>query len=280
MASKQTELVTTKKVLENAKFAKAGTDKTVSLYYWLEAENAYDEAKDTVESLESEIETLTDTIGNQQKEIETLTYNLSSAKKALESGKVEAQATYDINIYKYNNAKEIYDTSIEDSTLKQKIAQTDYDDAKSKLDDVSVTITIDEDEKEKIEEGTMANVTIAALEDEVFSGEVTKISDATYDSDTGKNNYDITINITCNTEKVFDGMSAEATLITKKMQEVLYVSNRAIIRDGTKSYVKVKADNNIKKVEVETGFSDGINVEITKGLSEDEVVLVESKVSR
>ena len=59
----------------------------------------------------------------------------------------------------------------------------------------------------------------------------------------------------------------------------MYVSNRAIIRDGKKSYVKVKdADGDICTVEVTTGFSDGVNVEIIDGLSVGDVVLIESKV--
>ena len=59
-----------------------------------------------------------------------------------------------------------------------------------------------------------------------------------------------------------------------------YVSNRAIIRENGKSYVKKKeADGSISKQEVTTGFSDGVNVEIKEGLSEGDTVLIESKVS-
>ena len=75
-------------------------------------------------------------------------------------------------------------------------------------------------------------------------------------------------------------MSVEVTIITKDEKEVLYVVNRAIIREGSKSYVKVKkASGKVEKKEVVTGFSDGINVEIMEGLSEGDIVLVESKVS-
>lgn len=316
-------LPTAKKVLENAEFAKTGTDKETSLYYWLQAENSREEAQETVDNLEDEIETLTDTIKENENDVTTCTYELETAKKELETGKVEAQADYDIQMYKYNNAKSIYDAAIDSSALEEEIAEEDYADAKERLDafdasiidnnliaksdgvistisitpgdtiysdspiitfnsyeDVSVTITIEEDEKQKIEKGTLANIALSAFEDEIFSGEVTEISDATYDSDTGTNNYDVTVSVTGNMEKIFDGMSAEVTLITKEMKEAVYVSNRAIIRDGNKSYVKIKKNGSIKKIEVETGFSDGINVEIKEGLSENDVVLVESKVSQ
>jgi HlyD family secretion protein len=70
------------------------------------------------------------------------------------------------------------------------------------------------------------------------------------------------------------------TLVTKEEREVVYVSNRAIFREGTRSYVKVRNENQeIVERDVETGFSDGVNVEIVEGLSEGDVVLIESKVS-
>lgn len=57
------------------------------------------------------------------------------------------------------------------------------------------------------------------------------------------------------------------------------MSNRAVFREGTKSFVKVRDEGgNIVKQEVTTGFSDGINVEIITGLSEGDIVLIESKV--
>ena len=58
------------------------------------------------------------------------------------------------------------------------------------------------------------------------------------------------------------------------------MSNRAIFRDGTRSYVKVRDENgSIVEKDVTTGFSDGVNVEITEGLSQGDTVLIESKVS-
>ena len=38
-------------------------------------------------------------------------------------------------------------------------------------------------------------------------------------------------------------------------------------------------DGNIVTKEVTTGFSDGINVEVVEGLSEGDILLIESKVS-
>lgn len=90
----------------------------------------------------------------------------------------------------------------------------------------------------------------------------------------------MTVTLQGDTSGLYEGMTGEVTFVTKETQEVLYVSNRAIFRDGTRSYVKVRDEaGNIQEKDVVTGFSDGVNVEIVEGLSEGDTVLIESKVS-
>ena len=75
-------------------------------------------------------------------------------------------------------------------------------------------------------------------------------------------------------------MTGEITFVTEQAEEVLYVSRRAITTENGKSYVKIMDENgNIQEKEVTTGFTDGVNVQIIEGLSEGDVVLIESKVS-
>ena len=46
-----------------------------------------------------------------------------------------------------------------------------------------------------------------------------------------------------------------------------------------KSYVKIKdADGSVRRVEVTTGFTDGVYIEISEGLEEGEIVLKDSVV--
>ena len=82
------------------------------------------------------------------------------------------------------------------------------------------------------------------------------------------------------TAKLYDGMTAEITFITKETKDVTYVSNRAVYRENGKSYVRMRDENgNVISVKVVTGFSDGSYVEIVEGLSEGDTVLIESGVS-
>lgn len=145
-------------------------------------------------------------------------------------------------------------------------------------DEITMTVSVDEDDMTDIQEGTQANISLTAYPDRIFTGSVTEISDAETDS-SGNVTYKVTVTMTGDVSGFFQGMTGEVTFVTKESAAVLYVSNRAIIREGTKSYVKVRdEDGRIRKQEVITGFSDGANVEILEGLSEGDTALIESKV--
>ena len=121
----------------------------------------------------------------------------------------------------------------------------------------------------------------SALETAVgqLSGRITDVSDAEYDSSSKTVSYTVTVTVQGEVSGLYAGMTGDVTFVTKEMKQVCYVSNRAVFREGTRSYVKVQDDKgNVVKQEVTTGFSDGINVEITAGLSEGDTVLIESKV--
>ncbi len=145
-------------------------------------------------------------------------------------------------------------------------------------DAVTMTVSLDEEDMTDIEENNPANITFTAYPEEIYQAVVTEISDATTDSD-GNVTYEVTVTMEGDSSGLFQGMTGEITFITKETQEVLYVSNRAILRDGKQAFVKVKDDNGeIRTIEVKTGFSDGVNVEILEGLKVGDVVLIESKV--
>ena len=148
------------------------------------------------------------------------------------------------------------------------------------IEEVSMAVTLEDEDMTHIEEGGLANISFTAYPDDIYKAVISEISDASSDSK-GNTIYTVTVTLQGDVSGLFQGMTGEITFITKETEEVMYVSNRAIIREGTKSYVKVKTDNgNIKMVQVVTGFSDGVNVEIIEGLNVGDVVLMESKVGK
>ncbi len=80
---------------------------------------------------------------------------------------------------------------------------------------------------------------------------------------------------------IFDGMTADVTFVEKQVNDVLIVSNKCVQSIDGKQYVLMYDENNkIVEKEVTTGFSDGFDVEITSGLNEGDIVLLESAVSQ
>lgn len=146
--------------------------------------------------------------------------------------------------------------------------------------DVTMEITVSEDDYKAIDQDGEVNITYTAYPDVVYNGVISEVSDATYDSSSGEVYYTITVTVQGDVSGLYEGMTGDVTCVTKETKEVTYVSNRAIFRDGTRSYVKVRDENgSIVEKDVTTGFSDGVNVEITEGLSQGDTVLIESKVS-
>lgn len=147
-------------------------------------------------------------------------------------------------------------------------------------DEVTMSVSIGEDDYQSIEKEGKINISFTAYPDVIFEGVISEVSDAEYDSSSGELYYTITVTIQGDTSGLYEGMTGEVTFVTKETQKVIYVSNRAIFREGTRSYVKVRDEaGKIQEKDVVTGFSDGVNVQITEGLAEGDIVLIESKVS-
>lgn len=145
-------------------------------------------------------------------------------------------------------------------------------------DEVTVTVSVEEDDLEAAALGNTANVTLAAFEDEVFAGTVTEIGDAEIDSNTNKTMYTVTVTVSNTGNVLYQDMTAEVTFVTDEVSEVLYVPVRAVTEEDGEDYVTVRENGAAVRKKVTAGFSDGINIEIKEGLSEGETVLIESKV--
>lgn len=146
-------------------------------------------------------------------------------------------------------------------------------------EEVTMTVSVSEEDIADIAVGDVVNIELTAYEDKIYLGEVLGMDTST-SSGSSTVSYNVTVAFTGDLTGIYTDMTGNVTFIEKQVEDVLFVSNKAIINEGTTFYVKVKdADGTIRKVEVETGFSDGVNVEILSGVSEGETVLIESQVS-
>lgn len=320
LVEKEALLVEEKQVLANAEYGVEETDRETELYWWIIAYQTAEDARDMVDALEEEIEQLKENIDTYTKEKEEKETALLLAQKALESGEITAKGQLDKRTYNAEYAQEIYDVAVEQSAYETEIAQADFEEAKTKLeefdsiikdqvisasasgvitnvyvsagdyltrdidlislnnyDEMTITVSVEEDDMETVNSCEKVNITLAAFEDEVFTGTVKEIGDAEIDSNTNKTLYSVTVAIENTGQLLYQDMTADVTFVSDEVSEVLYVPVRTVIEEDNASYVKVKeSDGSIKKRKVTTGFSDGINIEIKEGLSEGEIVLQES----
>jgi HlyD family secretion protein len=69
------------------------------------------------------------------------------------------------------------------------------------------------------------------------------------------------------------GYSATAYVKIQEHKNALIIPERLVLSEEGKRFVEVKANETISKVEVKTGLSDGLNIEILEGLKEGDQVV-------
>ena len=134
---------------------------------------------------------------------------------------------------------------------------------------MKLTITLDEQDIAKVEVGQSAQVKVTALKGQVFEAEVTKVGiRGTNNGGSSKFTVELTMD---KAEDMLSGMSASAAIPMTTRMDVLTVPVAAVyeVREKTVVYTALdeKTGEPAAPVEVETGLSDGENVEIRQGLS-------------
>lgn len=80
--------------------------------------------------------------------------------------------------------------------------------------------------------------------------------------------------------KPLPGMNASVTIVLESVQNVLVVPESAVQTEGRNSVVEVlKDDGSKERVIVQTGLSDGSNIEITEGLEEGQTVIIPARAA-
>ncbi len=136
---------------------------------------------------------------------------------------------------------------------------------------------VDESEVGKIKEGMALLIKIGAIDNEQFDAELDYISPKGV-NDNGAIQFTIRANVKLK-DDVFirSGYSANADIVLDRRDSVLAISESLLIMsdDTDTVYVEVeKGDQEFEQVQVEVGLSDGINIEILKGID------VETKIKK
>ncbi len=128
---------------------------------------------------------------------------------------------------------------------------------------------IDETEVGKIKEGMPLILTIGAIEDYKFQAELEHISPKGTEEN-GAIQFEIKANIEL-LDSIFvrAGYSANADIVLARRDSVLVIPESLLQFEEGKAFVEVETEESqvFEKINIETGLSDGINIEILSDLS-------------
>ena len=136
------------------------------------------------------------------------------------------------------------------------------------LDTMTVTIAVDEKDIASVKTGMTAQLTMNALPDETFEGQVTRVAQ-TGSGSGGSSKFDVEITLSRESD-MLPGMSTTAELTLYEKMNVLTLPVAALRDEGGQTLVYTGKDKKTGEpanpVEVTTGLSDGENVEILSGI--------------
>ncbi|MBQ2752416.1 MAG: efflux RND transporter periplasmic adaptor subunit, partial [Oscillospiraceae bacterium] len=160
-------------------------------------------------------------------------------------------------------------------TLKEQTLLTMTD-----ISSVYVPITISEEDILNVSIGQQASVTMNAFEGRTFDAEVDTISVEAARSGAATVSYTVVVRYKGENElDMYEGMSAETTLLQKQAADVLYINNQAVTNtNGVATVLRMLDDGSTETVKIKTGFSNGQYVEVISGLEQGDVVLAASGV--
>lgn len=151
------------------------------------------------------------------------------------------------------------------------------------MNDLIFRGNIDETEVGRLVEGMPMKITIGALQDLSFEANLEYVSPKAVESN-GANQFEVKAAVHVVKEgKIRSGYSANAEIVLAKANKVLSIPESAIEFSGDSTFVYVVKGSGEQKTydrrAVTTGLSDGVNIEIKKGISAKDKVRGPQKVA-
>jgi len=132
---------------------------------------------------------------------------------------------------------------------------------------------VDESEIGKVKEGMDLILTIGAIEGETFDASLEYVSPKGIEEE-GAIKFEVRAKVALTEENfIRAGYSANADIVLEKKEQVLTVKESNLIVENDSSFVEVRRQaQEFERILVETGISDGVNVEILSGLTNDDYI--------
>ncbi len=138
---------------------------------------------------------------------------------------------------------------------------------------------VDETEVGLLKPGMNMDITIGAVSDLHPSAVLEYISPKGTENN-GANTFEIKAALTVDdVSELRSGYSANATILLSEAKDVMSIPESVVVFERDSTFVYIRTDTvptpKFERRAVETGLSDGINVEIKKGLKKSDVIRAE-----
>ncbi|MCQ2074520.1 MAG: efflux RND transporter periplasmic adaptor subunit [Bacteroidaceae bacterium] len=132
---------------------------------------------------------------------------------------------------------------------------------------------IDETEVGMLFEGMPMKITIGALRDYTLDATLEYVAPKAVENN-GANQFEVKAAVNVQSDKMIrSGYSANAEIVLETVKNVLTVPESALEFIGEDTYVMLKGeDGKYRKQKIETGLSDGVNIEVKSGIKEGDTV--------
>ncbi|MEA3317688.1 MAG: efflux RND transporter periplasmic adaptor subunit [Bacteroidota bacterium] len=138
---------------------------------------------------------------------------------------------------------------------------------------------VDESEVGKIHEGMALVLTIGAIEDESFNAILEYIAPKGMEEN-GAVQFEIKAKVKLDKDNfIRAGYSANANIVLEKKDSIMVIPEGLIKFEGDTAFVEIETEPQVfERKEIELGISDGINIEVTKGLTIDTKIKDENAI--
>lgn len=251
--------VVSKELALNQEAGVSGNELGIRVSYMIEEENQATEPPSAKESKKTQQSTVSDNVQSQ-----------SDVTGSSQSTKNNNDTDTAVTVSASSSSTEKSSDDTTESNID--ISQVEIF-AISPSDSMVLSVSVDELDINSVKCGQNAVITMDAFENNEFSGTISNI-DTTATTNGGSSKY--TVDITLNKEEgMLQGMSASAVININEADDVILIPANAISERGGDSFVYTEKSEEGQlsgEVLIQTGLSDGTNVEVTEGLSEGDTI--------
>lgn len=138
------------------------------------------------------------------------------------------------------------------------------------FDPILAVLKVPEHEMSKIQKRQQALLQVDAIKNETFEGQVLRVSPVV-DPQTGT--FEVTVSIRDESKQLKPGMFGRVRIVYDTHQNALMIPKNAVIKEDGMSSVYVIKNSMAYRKNINTGYSNGDNIEVLEGLAPSDTVV-------